>query len=296
MLGNLHRNNEIVALRAAGISLVSITRILWLAALLLSVGLLFLNGSLVPRSVEIARALRDNWRFSMEEKLFKDADRAGLVYAIGFSNHKERRLWLMNRFSQRANEGFGINIYERDNKDSEVRRIMAKDGYYDETVGYWVLNQGREVFSDPAQGGVYFSPVFEHKEFPELTEDPALMLTLAKRTKDLSLFEIRTLLKNISAEDDPRMNAYAVRYQNILALPFTCLIIVGIAIPFAVSGVRTNPMIGVSKAAGLLVGYFAVLNISRLMGEQQLIGAFLAAWIPIVLMLGVAVYLFRKVA
>lgn len=296
MLGHLHRNNEIVAMRANGMHLFAITRSLWAGGLLLSLALLYLNGDLVPRSVEITRTMRDNWKFSMQEQVLEDENQVGLIHALGFHNQKEQRLWFMNRYSQRSNEGFGINVYVEDDKGREVYRVMAKDGYYDETVGHWFMNDGREFFSDPEQGGTYRAPTFTHKAFPEFTEEPVLMLTLAKHLEDLSLFEVRALLNRISPEDNPKMHAYEVRYQTILALPFTCLVVVGIAIPFAVAGVRTNPMIGVSKAVGLFVAYYAVVNLLRLMGEQQVVSPWLAAWIPIVLMLGIAIHFFRKVA
>ena len=296
MLGNLHRNNEIVAMRANGMHLFTITRSLWAGGFILSLAMLYLNGDLVPRSVEITRTMRENWKFSMQEQMLGNDDQVGLIYALGFHNHQEQRLWFMNRYSQRSNEGFGINVYVEDELGREVYRVMARDGYYDETVGHWFMNDGREIFSDPSQGGAYRSPTFAHKAFPEFTEEPVLMLTLAKHLEDLSLFEIRSLLNRISPADNPKMHAYAVRYQTILALPFTCLIVVGIAIPFAVAGVRTNPMIGVSKAVGLFVAYYVVVNLARLLGEQQMVSPWLAAWIPIVLMLSVAVYFFRKVA
>jgi lipopolysaccharide export system permease protein len=283
-------------MRANGMHLFTITRSLWAGGVLLALAMLYLNGDLIPRSVEMQRTMRDNWRFSMQEKTLQDKDQVGLVYALGYHNQKDRRLWFMNRYSQRSNEGFGINVYVMDAHGQEVYRVIAKDGYYDETVGYWYMNNGREVFFDPEQGGAYRAPTFEHKAFPAFTEKPVLMLTLAKELEDLSLLEIRSLLTQITPEENPRMYAYAVRYQNILALPFTCLVVMGIAIPFAVSGVRTNPMIGVSKAVGLFVAYYVVVNVLRLMGEQQVVSPFLAAWIPIVLMFGVSVYFFRKVA
>lgn len=40
--------------------------------------------------------------------------------------------------------------------------------------------------------------------------------------------------------------------------PFACIIVVAIAIPFSVAGVRTNPMVGVSKTVGLFFVYFVL--------------------------------------
>ncbi|MEM9227640.1 MAG: LptF/LptG family permease, partial [Verrucomicrobiota bacterium] len=78
--------------------------------------------------------------------------------------------------------------------------------------------------------------------------------------------------------------------------PFRCLVVVGIAIPFAVAGVRTNPLVGVSKSVGLFVLYFVVASVSRLLGEQGLLPMLVSAWLPLGLMLVVSFYFFRKVA
>ena len=54
-LGNLHRNNEIIAMRASGVSLINISRSLWVAGLLLSLLLLYLTSSVIPKAVEQSR-------------------------------------------------------------------------------------------------------------------------------------------------------------------------------------------------------------------------------------------------
>ena len=69
---------------------------------------------------------------------------------------------------------------------------------------------------------------------------------------------------------------------------------VGIAVPFALTGVRTNPMVGVSKAMGFFAIFFVLISIASIFGERQIIPAMLAAWIPNLVMLAVSVHLFEK--
>ena len=54
-LGTLHRNNEIIAMRASGADLMRISRSLWVAGLLLSLLLLYLTSSVIPKAVEQSR-------------------------------------------------------------------------------------------------------------------------------------------------------------------------------------------------------------------------------------------------
>ncbi|MEM8550299.1 MAG: LptF/LptG family permease [Verrucomicrobiota bacterium] len=294
-LGNLHRNNEIIAMRAGGMNLFRITRGLWVAGIILSGVLLYLNARLVPWSVEQSRLLKDNLRFSAQAEQAERRD-VGRIMHLSFDNQRDGRLWFMNDFSEYSYEGFGINVYLRDDTGREIGRVVAREGYFDDAEGYWVFLEGRHLEIDPETGEVYRFRPFDERAYEDFTENPILMKTLLKKPQDLSYFELQMLLESIPPEQNPAMKSYQVRLQNILASPFRCLVVVGIAIPFAVAGVRTNPLVGVSKSVGLFVLYFVVASVSRLLGEQGLLPLLVSAWLPLGLMLLVSFYFFRKVA
>jgi len=65
-------------------------------------------------------------------------------------------------------------------------------------------------------------------------------------------------------------------------------------VPFAVAGVRTSPMIGVSKCLGLFAFFYVLISIATILGERQIIPTILAAWLPNLVMLLLALRLFRK--
>ncbi|WOO39784.1 LptF/LptG family permease [Rubellicoccus peritrichatus] len=295
VLGNLHRNNEIVAMRASGMNLFRITRSLWLGGILLSGLMFYLNAQLIPQSVESSRTIRENFRLA-DEATKRAAKDVGIVPQLGFDNRADGRLWFMNRFSEFTNDGFGVSVYQRDEAGRETSRVMSREAYFDETEGYWTFIEGREFTFDPDSGEAIRSLVFDEKSFPDYQEDPTIMITLNKRSDDLSLFELKELIETIPPEDNPRMHSYAVRYQTILANPFSCLVVVGIAIPFAVAGVRTNPLVGVTKAGGLFFAYFIVASIFRMLGEKDTIPVNIAAWAPIVLMFLVGLVFFKRVS
>ena len=292
-LGNLHRNNEIIALRAQGFSLMRISRSLWIVGLLLSAVLFYLTAYVVPQTVERSRTFFDNLDFAAREAVMESRD-IGLIYNMGFDNRRDGRLWFMNRFSERAWLALGVNVHLRDNEGYEFHRISASEAYYDDTQGGWVFLNGRELLLDPVTGDPLRIIPFELKRFPEFTEDPGLMLALHKRPKELSLHELHRIIKTIPAEDNPAVHAYLVRYFQQLASPFTCLIMVGIAVPFAVSGVRTSPMVGISKSLVFFAGFYLLLSIATMLGERQIIPAWMSAGIPIFAMLFVSDWLFKR--
>ncbi|MEM9161284.1 MAG: LptF/LptG family permease, partial [Verrucomicrobiota bacterium] len=108
-LGLLHRNNEFLAFRAAGMSVFRVTRSIWMVGLLLSVGLWLLNASLIPWSIERTRGIENDIKWSDEAKTAERSD-VGVVYNLSFDNRKDNRMWFMNRFSQYTETGFGVSV------------------------------------------------------------------------------------------------------------------------------------------------------------------------------------------
>ncbi|MFU8848156.1 MAG: LptF/LptG family permease [Opitutales bacterium] len=292
-LGGLHQNNEIVAMRASGASLFRISRSLWGAGLFLSLLLFYLTALVVPKTVEQARTFFENLEFASAENS-EQAERKSMLYNLGFDNRKDGRLWFMNRFNERAWLGLGVNVHTRDAAGTELSRIAAREAYYDDTNGHWVFLDGRELLFDPATGDPLRSLPFKEKIFEDFDEDPSLMLGLHKKPKELSLFELRRIIDSVPAEENPVVHAYEVRYLSLLAAPFSCLVVVGIAVPFAVSGVRASPMIGVSKCLGLFAFFYVLISLATIFGERQIIPTAVAAWLPNAVMLLLAVWFFRK--
>lgn len=291
-LGGLHRNNEIVAMRAAGAGLLRISRSLWVIGLFLSGFVLYLTASVIPNSVEQSRTFFENLRFAAAEDE-QVADRNSMLYNLGFDNRKEGRLWFMNRFSERAWLGHGVNVHTRNADGMEVARVSAREAYFDDTRGHWVFLDGRELMIDPVTGDPLRSKPFEEKQFLSFEEDPGLMLALHKKPEALSLTELNRIMDTVSPQENPAVRSYQVRYYSLFAAPFSCFVVLGIAIPFATSGVRTSPMIGISKSLGFFAIFYVLISLSTILGEQEIIPTLVAAWLPNFVMLLLGIQLFR---
>jgi lipopolysaccharide export system permease protein len=80
--------------------------------------------------------------------------------------------------------------------------------------------------------------------------------------------------------DSPKLVRYAVRYYSLLANTLGPLIVIAIAIPFAVSGVRVNPAVGVSKSIGLFFLYYVLNNVGTSLATNGYLDPLAAAWVP----------------
>lgn len=312
ILGHFHKNQELTSWRAAGLGIFRITRSLWGAGALLSLLMLFLNATFVPYAT--ARTA------SIVGKYDKSGSRGEFLF---YNNAAKHTLWLISNFktyfddtrNANVNEALNVNIYLFDKNGTFEKAILAESGNYDETTGEWTLQNGREICFD---NGPESSPtsqftfdkledapigpdgkkvnrkVLSRDDFPE---NPRLMALINEKPRDLSIPEIREILSNIGGEEEnaAQVAEYSVHYNSILASPFCCLIVVGIAIPFAVAGVRTNPMVGVSKSIGLFAAYFLLTNIFNAFGAKQWLPPVAAAWAPNIILFVYAVWLCRKV-
>jgi lipopolysaccharide export system permease protein len=283
-LGLMHRNHEFTALRAAGVGILRITRCIWLAGLALCALTWYINATVIPWSIDESRQIRENLQFSHDAK-DRSVDKVGMKASVAFDNRKDGRMWFFNRYSQFTRKGYGVTLVELDGQRRETKRLLASEAWLDAKRG-WVFRDGREIVVSADGGEVESTKQFGEIVRKDLNEDPTLMLIFDAKPNDLSFTELRRIIAYFSVEENPKLTAYQVRYYGMLAETLGPLIIIALAIPFAVSGVRVNPVVGVSKALGLFVVYFVLLKISAMLGGRDVIPALWAALLPSLLMLG----------
>jgi lipopolysaccharide export system permease protein len=278
-LGQLHRANELTAMRAAGVGYLRLTRPVWAVGLLACGAMGWLNSSIVPWSVERSRELSEAIQ-DRKEAREKPAERVGAVGSVGFDNYEQRRLWFFNSYSRGTGRGYGVTVTRFDAARRELSRIRATEAGPLPGRAGWEFLDGNVVTFDPVSGVVDAIRPFERLVQTDFHEDPALMLLIDRRPVDLSFFELRTLMDYFAIGQNPKAASYAVRYYGLLADTLSPLIIIAIAIPFAVSGVRVNPAVGVSKSIGLFFVYYMLNNLAGSLALKGILAPEFAAWIP----------------
>jgi LPS export ABC transporter permease LptG len=293
VLGKLHRNNELTAMRGAGLNIFAATRALWMAGIVLCGVSLLLNARVVPWSVEASQSMWESMQFRAEAKATPTKS-LGLVSSVTFDNRRQNRMWFMNRYSRFTDTAYGVTVSELDRKRREKTRIMASEARFDLVRRAWTFRNGRELWFDPDQGELMRSVTFAEKTIPYFNEDPSLMLLIDRRPTDLSFNQLRRITDYFSSEDNPKFLRYEVRYYGLLFDTIGPLIIIAIAIPFAASGVRVSPAVGVSKSIGLFFIYFVLSGIATPLGGKGILEPMWAAAMPNLAMVGLATYFFGR--
>lgn len=288
-LGNLHRNQEIIALKAAGLGLWRIAASLLGAAGVLSLLLLYLNAVWVPWSVENTRDFLH--RLELSHDISKQGElHAGLIIPFTYMSPKKGQYWVMQSFSEVTYQGHGVNVYVY-NQDKIIQsELIAQDAYFDEVQNCWVFLRCRFTQFN-GQGEPIFSQYQDSLMRNDYQESPVQMLLLHQDPEDLSLFEIKKILNTASDIHESMIKPYQMRYHNMLASPIWVLLVTLFAIPLAVSGVRVNPMISASKCVGLFFIYFFIHKLALILGDQGHLPVIVAVWLPVCLMLGAAFWI-----
>ena len=294
-VGSMHRKNEIIAMKAAGISLWRISFPLMVAAAVCAGGILYLNASFIPWSVEQQEVLkREIYDRSAADSdmLIEGKDR--VIRNIGTLNFRENRLWLMGSYYPFDRRGVEATVYEIDENGNELYRIRAAEAEYLQDEKCWRFIDGRELFYQEGSEEPYRNRKFDKLVRHDYQEDPDVMVFLRKKPQDLSLYELNQILTVYEGYETPQIVPYKVRFYRILTSPLSCFLVVGFGVPFAASGVRTNPMIGISKAFGMFIIYFIVSNISTILGNGGWTTPLVSAMIPLVFIGLLATRVFLK--
>jgi lipopolysaccharide export system permease protein len=295
-LGKLHRANELTAMRAAGVGFMRLTAPIWLVGVLCCSLSWWLNTTVVPWSVEESRAMRDMLQFRQESSKALTPGRVGVVNSVAFDNPLGRRMWFFNSYSRGMKRGYGVSVSQLDVARRELTRITAAEAWFDPLRNGWVFKNGRVLTFAPETGENIGSKPFPEPEifFPTYREQPDLMLLIDRKPSSLSLWELRRLVDYLEIEKSPKLAGYAVRYYGLIADIVGPLLVIAMAIPFAVSGVRVNPAVGVSKSIGLFFLYYVFSNLATTLAMRGFIDPLVAAWIPNGAMAALAAWLFVR--
>ena len=280
-LTNHARHHEITAMRAAGVSLWRLCRPYLAIGFAASLALFALNELCVPSSTDAAERIWNRRAAGGSNPDSKWHKRQGFV------NSADGRRWLID---------FNAETHEMRNVYMDWRLTNGS---------LWVLTAARGVY----RNGVWiFQSVTNHTDvpgavlpmdnnqtnalaLPGLSETPEVIqseINISKglyfrsaRKADISIAEILDYLRlhPRPAQRLDRCWLYTKLYGR-LAAPWTCVVVVLVAIPFGAASGRRNVFVGVAGSIFICFTYFVLLQVGLALGAGGYVPAALAAWFP----------------
>ncbi|ADC61587.1 LPS export ABC transporter permease LptG [Allochromatium vinosum] len=277
-LGTLASRSELVAMRAAGISVGRLVRAALLGGLVLATIAVVLGELVAPiaeqRAVELRRLALSGEAAQLTPYGFWAIDDGAYV------NIREIRSGTSLR---------DIDIYRVDAAAGTLEASHAEGARYED--GRWVL-EGIALSRVDGEG-VQVERV-EHAEWDSML-DPGLLKVVVADPRALPVWGLYKYIRFMSVNKQDA-SAYEIAFWSKVLHPVLTLSMILIAIPMLLGSSRSTGM-GRRMLAGILVGLVYYL-VSRTFAYLALLfgmNAFLAAIAPPVLFIGAAMLLLRRV-
>ena len=283
-LTNHARHHEITAIRAAGVSLWRLSVPYFGVGLLASLALFAANEFWAPTADEQAKEILKRHLPPGPYVLGRDEYRD-----LYFENTRDHRLWRASRYNYRTGEMREVGVYPKERGGAQPWELRAKRAL--PVDGVWTFYDAW-VFKEPADPSLPPMPTLQTNvlnvpEFKETTEEINSEIKISEskslRAAKKADVPIKDLLNYVRLHPQLSRSDRAwieTKLAGRLAAPWTCLVVVLIAIPFGAVGGRRNVFVGVASSLVICGVYIVLQQLGLALGTSGRVSPWLAAWFP----------------
>ena len=280
-LTNHARHHELTAMRTAGVSMLRLSMPYVIVGFLLSIGLFALNELWVPQSNEMAEQILSRRQPNRQN----DAQRVW-EQRFGFITPDGKRRWFIEAFNLATSEMIRAYV-ETPLPEGGRREIYADTARW--TAEGWVFSGVHLLIYPPDRSALPQREDHETLPAPELPETPEFIRSeirfsklqgiKAVRKAQLSIREILEY-RRLHPRGTSRDSVLDTKLHGRLSAPWTCLVVVAIALPFGAATGRRNVFVGVASSIVICFAYFVLQQLGLALGSGGYLPGWVAAWSP----------------
>ena len=262
-LGRLVKDNEIQAMRLAGMSLARI----FLAVVMF--------GAAMTAATFLTNEFISPWANHRANNLIRQA-----AFGAAFPQVREQiffrgpddRVFYIGDADDRRQVLRDVMVFERSAPFPKI--ITARRAEWDERR--WLLHEGvvREL---DEQGFTRYEAAFADLEIA-VGLQAGTFFAGQKTPEEMTARELRQYLA-LFGQGDAAIR-FAVEYHRKFAIPFASLIFALLAAPLSVRTAQGWRFVGIGLSIGLLFVYYVVMSVGRAMGSVGTVAPLLSAWMP----------------
>lgn len=282
--GRLSASSELIAMRAAGLSFYRLTAPVLITAFFISAFAIVFNETLVPAANEaynatIATEIKGNTKPKSQEHLVlleKAKDGIG-------------RLTYARRYDENSAVMQQVTVQEFEN-NRPVRIETADTAVrYD---GGMALQNG--VIQDIVSADSTRIMNFNQQFLPEESKQGS-STAVQKSSDEMTIRELKRAAAALQ-DGDRKKNVYLVELHKRAAIPAACVFFALVGAPLALSSPRSSSASGLGYSIIIIFLYYIVMTIGSALGQNGVLPAMLAAWLPNLAALVPGIYLLRRAA
>jgi len=271
LLVHMGLHNELLAMKAAGLKILTIVRPMIFLGLLLGIVTFLVSDRIVPKTSRTANELLEIYiemkKDAGDRKVFKN-----VTYYSGGNT-----LYYFRKFAPKPKTvEDAIIIWLDPATHHTTQKIFAQKGFWAED--HWVF-EGITEYQTDTQGDVLGKPVIiPQKAYPDVSITPRDLINTASDSAFLSYHELKYTIDKLK-ENGIAVYAEKVDLYNRLAAPWKGLVMLLLAIPF-LGSVRNRKAIAASVllCAALVFAFHVGDAVLLALGKSGKLLPFLSAW------------------
>jgi LPS export ABC transporter permease LptG/LPS export ABC transporter permease LptF len=277
----LSRYHELTAMKAAGVSLYRVSAPILGMGLLMAVGAALFQELVLPKLNELGHEVDRIKIRGQQPRHLQTLTRLWLRSA-------DSRFYRVELVAPSTGELYGMTLLELDRDFRLARRLDAQRAHW--TASGWNLRDGATRHIDPdghVETAAFTATIVT---LPETIED---FTASQKLTSAMSYRELRDYVTRLEAAGF-QVRRYLVDLYAKLSSPLENLIMVLIAIPFALQSPRGGRLFGIGLAIAIMGCYLAMDRMALAFARAEILPPLLGAWTANIIFLGIGAALFVR--
>jgi LPS export ABC transporter permease LptG len=276
----LGRYHELTALKAAGISLYRVSAPILGLGLAISITAGLFQEVVLPilneRGDEVDRV-----------KIRGEAPRHLRTRQRLWVRHGDSRFYRVELLNPGTNDMYGVTILELEPDFRLVERLDARRAHWSPTG--WELSDGayRTVSADDVQTVPFSQTAIE------LEAGIDDFVRIEKPVSSMDFRELKDYIAQLKSAGF-EIRKYLVELYSKLSFPLVNLVMVLVAIPFALQSPRGGRLFGIGLAIAIMAGYLVVHYTALALARADLLPPLIAAWTANVIFLGIGASLLLR--
>ncbi len=280
--GRLSADNEIVVMKASGLSLVQILPpviVCALVAILLALGASMIgvpwgNSAFKELSLQV---LKQNITSTIREKTFWD-DIPGIIM---YTDHYDERNHTLK----------GVLINDDRNPDSPMT-IFARDGNVTTETGTQTLLLTLRNGSIHLAGSDGLYRLVHFGEYIMTVGKKESRIAISRKESDMWLPELRHVIDDPGTSPQDRFKFLAEFYSRF-TFPFASLVFAILGVPLGIQNRRSGKSGGFTVSIAIILAYYVLMSVVRTLAEKGTLPPVVALWIPNILFFAIGWFFLR---
>ncbi len=271
VMANFERNREIVAMKAAGLSLWKILQPILFMGIIISVAAFTINESMVPDAVYRTQRIKENTiegkQKQKEQKTISD------IAIFGKGN----RMYYARSYDPVKKQLEELIILKHNQAMVLESKIIAQKARW--TNAGWLAENYIGYKIDPS-GQVIGQPQVLSQATLDIDEKPDDFLIKSEfRTEFMNYKQLKEYLDKMVGTNKRVFRRLLVDLHYKLAFPFISLVIILIGVPFILTSQRQKAFAGIGSSIAVVLLFYAVNAISIALGKGGTLPPFVSAWL-----------------